>query len=214
MRRADALGWFLTENGRRVRFFVDTDDWPQGRARRSPNALAASGLSLAPASSGGLEARPLWPDPRQRWRWLPSGSSAAWALLALVALRRARAVAAAAVAAPGAGGRGRGRARRRRSCSCPSRACAAPAGSRRWRPRLIALRSGRGASGARRATPASRRAAACGCSRWRSSCAGGWLRRRLRVGTRQWGAAPMFFVSVRGELDEPVVLREIRRLTD
>src|SRR5205814_6254978 len=36
----------------------------------------------------------------------------------------------------------------------------------------------------------------------------------LRVGTRQWGAAPMFFVSVRGELDEPVVLREIRRVTD
>src|SRR5262249_54485675 len=36
----------------------------------------------------------------------------------------------------------------------------------------------------------------------------------LRVGTRQWGAAPMFFVSVRGELDEPVVLREVRRVTD
>ena len=36
----------------------------------------------------------------------------------------------------------------------------------------------------------------------------------LRVGTRQWGAAPMFFVSVRADLDEPVVLREIRRVTD
>jgi hypothetical protein len=36
----------------------------------------------------------------------------------------------------------------------------------------------------------------------------------LRVGTRQWGAAPMFFVSVRAELDEPVVLREVRRVTD
>ena len=36
----------------------------------------------------------------------------------------------------------------------------------------------------------------------------------LRVGTRQWGASPVFFVSVRGDLDEPVVLREVRRLTD
>ena len=31
---------------------------------------------------------------------------------------------------------------------------------------------------------------------------------RLRVGTRQWSAAPMFFVSVHGDLDEPVVLRD------
>ncbi|HVV48070.1 MAG TPA: hypothetical protein VHO06_00265, partial [Polyangia bacterium] len=37
---------------------------------------------------------------------------------------------------------------------------------------------------------------------------------RLRVGTRQWSAAPMFFVDVRGDLDEPVVLREVRRFTD
>ena len=44
--------------------------------------------------------------------------------------------------------------------------------------------------------------------------AGGALLPSVRVGTRQWDAAPMFFVSVRGELDEPVVLREIRRVTD
>ncbi|HZL18618.1 MAG TPA: hypothetical protein VFG23_12825, partial [Polyangia bacterium] len=37
---------------------------------------------------------------------------------------------------------------------------------------------------------------------------------RLRVGTRRWSAAPMFFVSVRADLDEPVVLREVRRLAD
>ena len=37
---------------------------------------------------------------------------------------------------------------------------------------------------------------------------------RLRVGTRQWSAAPMFFVSLRGDLDEPVVLREVRRFAD
>jgi hypothetical protein len=37
---------------------------------------------------------------------------------------------------------------------------------------------------------------------------------RLKVGTRQWSAAPMFFVSVHGDLDEPVVLREVRRFAD
>jgi hypothetical protein len=37
---------------------------------------------------------------------------------------------------------------------------------------------------------------------------------RLRVGTRQWSAAPMFFISLHGDLDEPVVLREVRRFAD
>ena len=67
VRRADALGWFLTENGRRVRFFVDTDDWP----RVAPGvADALGGLGAGPGAgvAGGLEARPLWPDPRARWR--------------------------------------------------------------------------------------------------------------------------------------------------
>src|SRR5439155_20558477 len=36
----------------------------------------------------------------------------------------------------------------------------------------------------------------------------------VRVQPRQWSAAPMFFVSVRGDLDEPVVLRELRRMAD
>jgi len=49
---------------------------------------------------------------------------------------------------------------------------------------------------------------------WGIVAAGFVLLPSLRVGTRQWGAAPMFFVSVRAELDEPVVLREIRRVTD
>jgi hypothetical protein len=44
--------------------------------------------------------------------------------------------------------------------------------------------------------------------------AGAALLPKLRVGTRQWGASPMFFVSVRADLDEPVVLREVRRATD
>ena len=57
VRRSDALGWFLTENGRRVRFFVDADSWPRV-APGVATALAASGLGLAPTSSAELEAHP------------------------------------------------------------------------------------------------------------------------------------------------------------
>jgi hypothetical protein len=36
----------------------------------------------------------------------------------------------------------------------------------------------------------------------------------LRVRTQQWRATPLMFVDVRGDLDQPVVLREVQRLTD
>src|SRR6185437_13349090 len=54
VRRADALGWFLTENGRRVRFLVDDPDWDRVEPAVQ-KALGDSGLGLAP-SPGGLEA--------------------------------------------------------------------------------------------------------------------------------------------------------------
>jgi hypothetical protein len=37
---------------------------------------------------------------------------------------------------------------------------------------------------------------------------------RLRLATQQWRAAPLLFVSVRADIDQPVVLRELRRLTE
>jgi hypothetical protein len=43
---------------------------------------------------------------------------------------------------------------------------------------------------------------------------GAVLSHRLQVGTRQWSEAPLFFASVRADFDDPVVLREVRRLTD
>ena len=136
VRRADALGWFLTENGRRVRFFIDTD---AGRsvAPEVANALAASGLGLAPTSSAGIDARPLWPDPRGRARLMNIGFSALWALFTLVALRRARAVAVGrggwAAARPGIRGRG-GRGGAVRAGAGDGRA-RSPAATRRCRPR-------------------------------------------------------------------------------
>jgi hypothetical protein len=91
VRRSDALGWFLTENGRRVRFFVDTESWPRV-APGVATALAASGLGLAPTSSAELEAHPLWPDPGGPGDSCPSASRRLWSLFALVAVRRARIV--------------------------------------------------------------------------------------------------------------------------
>jgi hypothetical protein len=37
---------------------------------------------------------------------------------------------------------------------------------------------------------------------------------RLRVGTHQWSEAPLLFIDVRADLDQPVVLQEIARLTE
>jgi hypothetical protein len=215
VRRADALGWFLTENGRRVRFFVDTDDWPRVAGGVS-DALEASGLGLAPAASSSLEARPLWPDPRQRWRLLPIGFSVLWTFFALVAVKRARVVssrptggrrlvvglvAAAGAAAPFA--------------FVPVLGVRATGGVAALAAGLLAflLWPGRGKRGAEDVAPPQ--------PRWPVVllsivvvAAGAVLLPSLRVGTAQWGAAPMFFVSVRADLDEPVVLREIRRVTD
>jgi hypothetical protein len=215
VRRADAVGWFLTENGRRVRFYVDTDDWTRVAGGVS-TALAASGLGLAPASSVGLDAAPLWPDPRGRWRLLPVGCSALWTFFAIVALRRARVVV----------GRRSGWRRLWPALAAAVGAAApfalVPVGGVRLAGAAAAVAAGvlaaafwpGGADGSARDGSAPRR-------RWpvlllslAVVAAGFTLMPSLRVGTRQWGEAPMFFVSVRGELDEPVVLREIRRVTD
>ena len=216
VRRADALGWFLTENGRRVRFFVDTDDWPR----------VASGVSTRrspPPASGWRRRRPrAWTRGRcgrirgGRWRLLPIGVFGGVGVL-----RAGRAAARAdgrRAARRGAAAGARARRRGRRGGAVRVRA-----GGRRARGRrLAALAVGALALAAlaRRGQAAAPVAPPPG-PRWPVLLlalvvvvAGASLLPSLRVGTRQWGGAPMFFVSVRAELDEPVVLREIRRLTD
>ena len=208
VRRADALGWFLTENGRRVRFLVDAPDFERVQPALA-KALTESGLGLLP-SPGGLDARPLWPDPRRHWaRFLPLGWAAAWALFVMLAARRAhfplgrrrisRALAAAAAAGapfllmPVAGVRLAG-------------ALAALGAA------AIALISSPG-----REVPGGARPRFLRPVLWISAALAlevVVLSPRLRVGTRQWSAAPMFFVSLHGDLDEPVVLREVRRFAD
>jgi hypothetical protein len=212
VRRADALGWFLTENGRHVRFFVDAPNWDAVEPKLAA-ALASSGLGLAPSAGGGIETRPLWPDPRRhRARFLPLGFAAAWAFFMLLAASRARislarrrfarvVTGAAAAAAPFAlvpvtGVRLAG------GLAALGVAAIAFALRPRHDPRAAAARPPAGALHAILFVSAA--IVAVGIA----------LSPRLRVGTRQWSATPMFFVSVRAELDEPVVLREVRRLTD
>jgi hypothetical protein len=212
VRRADALGWFLTENGRRARFFVDAPDWERAEPMLAA-ALAGSGLGLAPTSEATIETRPLWPDPRRRRaRYLPLGFAAAWAFFVLLAASRARFPLGA----------------RRLALGLAAAAGAAapfvliPVGGVRLAGGLAALGAGAIALGA---WPLRDAAAIPGASSAQlrrvvlllsaALVTGGIaLSPRLRVGTRQWNAAPMFFVSVRADLDEPVVLREVRRLTD
>jgi hypothetical protein len=221
VRRADAVGWFVTENGRRVRFFVDAEDWG-AVASGVAKALSGSGLGLAPTVAGPLEARPLWPDPRHRSRVLPIAIVAVWVALALIAIGRAhlgpsrglgwRRVALALAAALGAaapfvlvpvtgirvlGGLG----------ALAAATLVVLAG--------FAMRKKRPAPAAAGGAVTSRRpSAGLAVFALATVVAGISLAVELRIGTRQWIAAPTFFVDVRADLDSPVVLREIRRVTD
>jgi hypothetical protein len=211
VRRADALGWFMSENGRRVRFLVDAPDW-QRTEPAVAKALAQSGLGVLTPPGGGLETRPLWPDPRShRARFLPLAFAAIWALFVMVAARRAHFPL--------------GRRRVSRTLAAGVAAAA---------PFALMTVSGVRLAGALAALGAAVIALLWGRARDRDRAALApprfwrvclWvsaalalevtaLSPRLRVGTRQWSAAPMFFVSVHGDLDEPVVLREVRRFTD
>jgi hypothetical protein len=210
VRRADALGWFLTENGRRVRFLVDAPDFERLEPALA-KALTESGLGVL-ASPGGLETRPLWPDPRRhRARFLPLGFAAIWAFFVMVAAGRAHFPL--------------GRRRISRALAAAVAASApfllVPVSGVRLAGILAALGAAAIAlTGARDAAPDATSGARPRFLRpvlWISAALVlevAALSPRLRVGTRQWSAAPMFFISLHGDLDEPVVLREVRRLAD
>ncbi len=215
VRRADALGWFLTENGRRVRFLVDAPEWDRAEPALA-KALADSGLGLLP-SPGGLDTRPLWPDPRHhRARFLPLGFAAIWAFFVMVAARRAHFPL--------------GRRRISRALGAAAAAAAPfvlmPVAGVRLAGGLAALGVAAIALGGARAKDRDPHGADLGAAGpprhflvvlWLSAALAlevFAVSPRVRIGTRQWSAAPMFFISVRGDLDEPVVLREVRRFAD
>ena len=216
VRRADALGWFVSENGRRARFLVDTDDWRRV-APGVTTALVSSGLGLASETETPYEARPLWPDPRRRNRWLPVELAAAWVFFALVAATRAR------IALP-LGGRWRAVAALLAvAVGAAAPFVLVPVGGIAALGGLAALGAAAVAAVTRARAPAPGVGAGPGATRPSLVLvvaaavivfSGVALARRLRVTTSQWGASPMFFVSVRADFDEPVVLREVRRLAD
>jgi hypothetical protein len=211
VRRADALGWFLTENGRRVRFFVDAPDWDSAEPGLAA-ALASSGLGFGPTSGATMAMRPLWPDPRHHHAGLlPLGFAAGWAFFVLLAASRTRFPL--------------GRRRFARALAAATGAAApfalVPVTGVRLAGALAAVGAGAIAFWAlplRDPTPTPHASAPRFFRLLVVSVAivvvGVVLLPRLRVGTRQWNGSPMFFVSVRGDLEEPVVLREVRRLAD
>jgi hypothetical protein len=214
LRRADALGWFLSSDGRRVRFLVDTGDWRQvGPAVTA--ALVNSGLALAQATTDVFSARPLWPDPRRRGGWLPVQLAAAGVLFILLAAVRGRA----RVGASTLGRKlalavvvGTGAAAVFVLVPVPGiRAVGGLAAAAAAAVALLVVSIGarvtRGVSPAPPSGAMYLLAAAV-------ALAGLLISGRMRVATAQWRQAPVFFVSVRGDLDEPVVLREVRRLVD
>ncbi|HEY4394025.1 MAG TPA: hypothetical protein VGP64_08185 [Polyangia bacterium] len=209
VRRADALGWFTTENGRRVRFLVDAPNWQKVEPAVA-KALADSGLEILAPPGGGLDTRALWPDPRShRARFLPLAFAVIWALFVMVGAARAHFPL--------------GRRRLSRAVAAGVAAAAPFALMTVPGVRLAGALAALGAAAVALAGARPRDLQTGGPPRfWRPVL---WisaalalevfaLSPRLKIGTRQWSAAPMFFVSVHGDLDEPVVLREVRRFAD
>jgi hypothetical protein len=219
VRRADALGWFLSANGRLARFYVDVDD--VRRARRAiVEALAASGLALEPTAWGdGLEARVLFPDPRAGGApWWPAAFVAAAVAFIVVAGLKAR---------PLMGGFSRGRE------IAVTLAAAVGAAA----PFVLVRVPGVRIAGAAAALAAAAAVQGGLLFEARRKPPRAWnrfarpplavlllaltpvvtfaaLRARLRVGTHQWSAAPLAFVDVRADCDQPAVLHELARLAE
>lgn len=219
MRRSDAIGWFVSRDGTELRLLVDTDDLESHRAAIEA-AAASSGLVLL---SGGIPAYPLWPepdrDPRPFPAWLPFALMALALLPAGVAVawvaRPATARALLVLAASG----------------LAASAVALPAPARGLRH--LGLWGGLAAAGlmaalmsagklARRtdrdAVPVSHQRLSVPLTILTASvvliAAAVVLVPRISLGTQLWRQTSVFFVEVSGDMEEPIVLREIRRLTD
>jgi hypothetical protein len=216
VRRADALGWFLSADGRVARVLIYTDDI-DGVRHGIDTAVTGAGLKLSYPGAAVAEA-PLMPDPRDAVaRWLAAACAAAWILLLALASRgawrqagvlsRGRAAVVVLAAACAAGtvfglvAIGGVRADGLRAAGAATVATAA-----------VLLLSGvaRGTEG----STAPRPPRSVALLSLVVVAAAGLTVGRLRLGTQQWRASPLLFVSVRGDFDQPVVLRELRRLTD
>jgi len=216
--RADATGWFISADGATVRLLVDAAD--PGRVQGPIEAaVAASGLVLL---EGKVDTAPLWPDPERDAPGFGRREPLEWALLLLAVPFLAVAMEARPVS--------------RRAWLCVLGAAittalpgsTAPVEGLRWyavkiggiaAALLIAvllldvlLRRMRGR--VRTAVPGRRPPLPLLILSVAALAVAAVQARRLRMDTGLWSQTPLFFVDVRGDLTEPVVLRELRRLTD
>lgn len=211
-RRSDAVGWFVDPDGARVRLLVDVDD-PVGVRGAIESAVASSGLVL---TSGTVALRPLWPDPSREPRpfppWLPMALLALGMMVPLVGVARWARVTAPRVGIAFVATFAAGAAPLLLSPVADLRALALGQGLGAALLLSLALL---GAHARPRATPSRLSPslfAVLAAVALIGMLAGIWP--RLSMGTHLWRQTSVFFVSVRGDLDEPIVLRELRRMTD
>ena len=218
IRRSDAIGWFLSRDGTQIRLLVDADNLPAVRGAIE-SAAASSGLVLL---SGGVRVTPLWPRPDREPRpfapWWP------FLLVALVMLpatlvlaivcrpTTARALLAAVAAGVAAS------APAMMAPVAPLRRVAAGAGLGVALLFLtivfIASAIGRRHAGASWRTVRMRVPTLILISSFLVLGVVTAFTRGIFLGTQLWSETSMFFVDVRGDLDQPIVMREVRRLTD
>ena len=224
-RRSDAAGWFISGDGGTVRFLVDTLD-PAGLR----DVEFRAGSSSRPSPPAPASIAPLFPDPRDdAVTWAPLLSVVLWIAFVWIAgapvwrgagaLTTARALAVALAGAVGAVSPYVLAPLR------PLRALGARAAVVGFAATALLLlfdrRAHRRAAGAGSTAgpmapraPVAAVALALLVAGAGLAAVAGARHGRLRLYTQQWRAAPLLFVSVRGEIDQPVVLREIRRLTE
>ncbi|MEO5768805.1 MAG: hypothetical protein ABIS92_10680, partial [Polyangia bacterium] len=215
IRRSDAIGWFFSRAGTEIRLLVDTDDLPAVQSAIETTA-ASSGLVLL---SGVAPAAPLWPEPDRRPRpfppWLPfllvvgammPGACAAAASSrptvprgSLIAIAAGLAAAAPLMLAPVEG---------IRQYALWS-ACVVAAVMALLITVFRMAATAPGVEPVRLRTPL-----AILLPSVVLVGAAAVLAPRLALGTQLWTQTSVFFVEVRGDMEEPVVLRELRRLTD
>lgn len=216
--RPDAAGWFVSPDGAVIRLLVDTSDLAKARPRLD-TAVASSGLVLL---GGRVPSAPLWPEPERDPPGLGGESPIELALLMLV-------VPFLAVAASA-----RPPARRVGLCGAGAAVAAAlpglvapVAGIRRYAVMMgasaalalfasvVLVWAVRRPRGRPREPMQLRRVplplVVLSAALIAAAASQG---RRLRMETGLWSETPFFFIDVRGDIAEPVVLREIRRITD
>jgi hypothetical protein len=221
IRRSDAIGWFIDPDGTEIRLLIDTDNLP---AVQNAVAAAAASSGLVLLSDGG-RAVPLWPEPEREpqpflplWPWVVSVLVALAVLpAALVVLLRRRLSATRTVFMAVAAG-----------ITASGPALLAPVA----RLRQIALGVGVGTALGLGAVVifaelvARARVRPVNESERRNApiaivfpsvlllLGASVFFHRISMGTQFWRDTTVFFVDLRGDLDEPIVIREVRRLTD